>query len=164
MIRRLLSDIGDFGASGSVDVASVIDADDRYFMAGVVDAVDRGRCPSGGPDTGEILSELSPYSPRVVQQHPGEEVDDGDRDRFGYSSARARAAGRATTISYRSVTTTGASGRTASTPRMTSPWATAASPSRRPAIASGSLNTASVSSRLPRSSVLISTIAGRPFE
>ena len=151
--------------SGSVDVAPVVNANDDHLVVGVIDAVEHPIRPAPRyPNTGKLTSELTPNPSWIVQSRTGDEVDDGDRHRLGKllgeRSCRGSSNDELEAIGHRRRER---SPRTLSTPRTTSPRATAASPSRRPAIVSGSLRTASVSSRLARSSVLMSTIAGRPL-
>ncbi len=154
-------------SSGAVDVAAMIDPTNDNFSTFVVNGVKNSiaSAPSA-PRADELIAQFTADPAWLFKQRTRYEVDDGRcdglRQFFRNGSRRRPSNDQLVRFTFAHVRA-GRNARTASIPRTTSPRATAASAAlnaRTPAV---SESTSKVSSRLARSSVLMSTIAGRPF-
>ena len=151
----------------SVNVASMVDSEDGHLAGFVVDSIqDAIGATSSTVDAREFVAELASDALRVLDQCAGDEIDNGGTHRLGeLLGDRSRCwAGHDEFVALLGHCVVGGrSARTASTPRTTSPDATAASALTRSLTASASLRSSRVSSKLSRSSGLIRTAAGRPL-
>jgi len=145
----------------------MVDAEHRDCAFALIDSIQDAVAPAAGAvDTGEFVPEFATDATGILDQRPGDEVDDCSADRLGH---RLRDRPRRRTGNDELVAVLAhdrgddRNARTASTPRTTSPAATAASAWTSSLMASWSPSSSRVSSRLPRSSGLINTAAGRPF-
>ena len=117
-------------SSGSIDVASVINPEHRHGSLPLIDPIqDAVGTSSCAVDASELVPQFAADATGILDQRPGDEVNDGGADRFGQSfgdRTRRWTGDDQFVAALGHDVGEGRNARTASTPLTTSPTATAA--------------------------------------